>query len=127
MARKEFMFRGKKMDELKKLSIKEFAELIPSKERRKIKRGLTDQEKILLKKVERNDRNIETHCREMIILPMMVGKEIKIHRGNEFVPIMIAEDMVVHRLGEFAPSRKTVSHSSPGIGATRSSANLSVK
>ena len=127
MARKEFMFRGKKMDELKKLSIKEFAELIPSKERRKIKRGLTDQEKILLKKVERNDRNIETHCREMIILPMMVGKEIKIHRGNEFVPIMIAEDMVGHRLGEFAPSRKTVSHSSPGIGATRSSANLSVK
>jgi len=35
--------------------------------------------------------------------------------------------MIGHRLGEFALTRKRVAHSSPGIGATRSSASLSVR
>tara|TARA_Y100000294_G_C8499805_1_gene314345 strand:- start:938 stop:1045 length:108 start_codon:yes stop_codon:yes gene_type:complete len=35
--------------------------------------------------------------------------------------------MVGHYLGEFVQTRKKVSHSAPGIGATRSSASVSVR
>jgi small subunit ribosomal protein S19 len=63
----------------------------------------------------------------MIILPEMIGFSIKIYQGKEFVPVIIEPDMVGHYLGEFVLTRKRVAHSAPGIGATRSSASLSVK
>ena len=47
MAKKEFTYKGKTLEELKKLSIDELAVLLPSSQRRKIKRGFTDQHKIL--------------------------------------------------------------------------------
>ena len=127
MAKKEFTFKGKTIEELKKLSLNELAQLLNSRQRRSIKRGFTDQRKILLKKIKSNQKNIETHCRDMIILPEMVGTTIKVHQGREFVPVNIEAEMIGHCLGEFAMTRKKVAHSAPGIGATRSSASLSVK
>ena len=127
MARKEFMFYGKTMEDIKKMSLKEFSLLLPSRLRRNIKRGFTDSQKRFLEKLKSGKDNIETHCRNMIILPEMVGKNISIHNGKEFVKIFITEEMLGHRLGEFALTRKLVSHSAPGIGATRSSASMSVK
>ena len=127
MAKKEFVYMGKSLEELKKLSPNELAELLPARQRRKIKRGFTDQHKILLKKIKKNEANIETHCRDMIILPEMVGKTIKVYSGKEFIPVMVVEEMIGHYLGEFVLTRKRVEHSAPGIGATRSSAALSVK
>ena len=44
-----------------------------------------------------------------------------------FVPVLIKEKMIGHYLGEFAMTRKIVTHSAPGIGATRSSSAVSVK
>jgi len=127
MAKKEFTFRGKTIEELKKLSLNELGELLPSRQRRTLKRGLTDQQKILLKKISKKENGIETHCRDAIILPEMIGITIKIHSGKEFVPVMIIDEMIGHYLGEFVLTRKKIAHSSPGIGATRSSAALSVK
>lgn len=127
MAKKEFTFRGKTVDELKKLSLNELSRLLASRQRRTIKRGFTEQQKILLKKLRSNEKNIETHCRDMIILPEMVGAAIKVHQGKEFVQVIIEPEMIGHYLGEFALTRKRVAHSAPGIGATRSSASLSVK
>tara|TARA_Y100000310_G_scaffold167856_1_gene167812 strand:- start:16595 stop:16978 length:384 start_codon:yes stop_codon:yes gene_type:complete len=127
MAKKEFMYKGKTEEELKKLSLNELAEILPSRQRRKIKRGFTDQEKIFLKKLRAGKKNIETHCRDMIVLPEMIGMSIKIHKGKEFASVTIEPEMVGHCLGEFALTRNNVSHSAPGIGATRSSASLSVK
>tara|TARA_Y100000310_G_C20648270_1_gene797900 strand:- start:1281 stop:1664 length:384 start_codon:yes stop_codon:yes gene_type:complete len=127
MVKKEFTYKGKTVEELKKLSINELAEILPSRQRRKIKRGFTDQEKILLKKLKSGKSNIETHCRDMIVIPEMFGKVIRVHRGKEFVNVSIEEEMIGHYLGEFALTRYRVSHSAPGIGATRSSASLSVK
>ena len=127
MAKKEFTFKGKTTEELKRLSLNELALLLTSRQRRTLKRGFTEQQKILLKKLRSNQKNIETHCRDMIVLPEMIGVTIKIHQGREFVPVIIEPDMVGHYLGEFALSRKKVAHSAPGIGATRSSASLSVK
>lgn len=127
MVKKEFTFKGKTIDDLKKLSINELAQLLTARERRTIKRGFTEQQKILIKKIKSDGKNIKTHCRDMIILPEMIGKTIKVHQGREFVPVMIEADMIGRYLGEFVLTRKKVAHSAPGIGATKSSASLSVK
>ncbi len=127
MAKKEFTFYGKKLEELKKLSSKEFIELIPAKKRRSLKRGFTGQQESLMKRIKKGDKNIKTHCREMVILPAMLDLTIMVYNGKQFVPVRIQPEMLGHRLGEFALTRSNVSHSAPGIGATRSSANLSVK
>ena len=127
MAKKEFTFRGKSVEELKKLSVNEFAQLATARIRRSLKRGFTEQQQILLKKIRKNEKNIETHCRDMIIIPEMIGITIKVHQGKEWIPVMIEPDMIGHCLGEFSMTRRKVAHSAPGIGATRSSASLSVK
>jgi len=127
MAKKEFTFKGKTIEELKKLTLNELTQLLNARQRRTLKRGFTEQQKILLKKIKADEKNIETHCRDMVILPEMFGKTVKVYQGKEFVPITIVADMIGHNLGEFALTRKKVAHSAPGIGATRSSASLSVK
>jgi small subunit ribosomal protein S19 len=127
MAKKEFLFYGKTVDELRKMTLDDFAKIIPSRERRKIKRGFTDAEKRLIKRVQKKEANIETHCRDMIILPDMIGVTIKVYNGKEFQIVAVNEEMLGHRLGEFALTRRSVQHSAPGIGATKSSAALSVK
>ncbi len=126
MAKKEFLFRGKKIEELKSISLKEFAQLLKSRDRRKLLRGLTSEEKKLLKKLEKSNE-VKTHCRAMIVVPSMIGKVIKVHNGKEFVRVEIVPEMLGHRLGEFALTRKRVTHHAPGIGATKSSAALSVR
>ncbi len=127
MALKEFKYRGKTLDDLKKLSIKELALLLPSRERRKIKRGFTEAEKTFLEKLQSKSKKIKTHCRDMVILPVMVGRMVSIHAGKEFKDIEVTAEMIGHRIGEFALTRSRVSHNAPGIGATKSSASLSVK
>ena len=127
MVKKEFTYKGKTIEELKKLSLNELLLILPARQRRCLKRGFTDQQNTLLKKLRANRKNIETHNRDMIILPEMIGKTLRVHQGKEFVQVVIEADMMGHYLGEFALTRKKVTHSAPGIGATRSSASLSVK
>lgn len=127
MAKKEFTYRGKTLEELKNLSINEFMLLLPARMRRSLKRGFGEQQKILLKHIKSKKKNIETHCKDMIILPEMIGITIRIHNGKEFIPVSIQEEMIGHYIGEFVITRGKVEHSAPGIGATRSSAALSVK
>jgi small subunit ribosomal protein S19 len=123
----EFTFRGKSLEDLKKLSHDEFALLVPSRQRRTIQRGFSEDHKKLLHKVKIKDQNIRTHLRDMIILPEMVGMKIAIHSGKEFVPIDILPEMMGHYFGEFVLTRKKVSHGAAGIGATRSSKFVPLK
>jgi small subunit ribosomal protein S19 len=126
---KEFSFRGKTMEELKVLDIREFAKLLNARGRRSV----TRQAEIITKFIKRCEKKetkskpIRTHDRELIIVPKMVGMTIEIYSGKEFVPIKLIDEMLGHRLGEFVLTRKKVEHSAPGIGATRSSSFLSVK
>lgn len=126
MAKKEFKYRGRDLEELKKLSVNELAELFPAKQRRKIKKGFTEEEKKLREAIK-NKNDVKTHVRTMLVLPEMVGKTIRVHNGKEFQPLSIQEDMVGHFLGEFVLTRKRTEHSAPGVGATKSSSNLSVR
>jgi small subunit ribosomal protein S19 len=129
---KKFTFRGLGIEELQKLSLDEFAELLPSRERRVIRRGFSPRHKKLLKQVrrarERGDtKPIRTHLRDMVVLPEMVGLKFGIHNGKEFVVVEIIPEMIGHRLGEFSQTRKKVTHGAPGIGATRSSMYIPLK
>lgn len=127
MAKKEFSYKGKTLDELKKMSIEELKQILPARQRRSLKRGFTEEQKILLKNIRAKEQNIKTQCRDMIVLPEMEGLVIKVYNGKEFFEVRVASDMIGHYLGEFAMTRKRVAHSAPGIGATKSSASLSVK
>ncbi len=123
---KEFTYRGKTLQELQSMSLTELASVLPSRARRTLLRGLTEAEQKLVKKLEKKDV-VKTHLRDMIILPKWVGKTIRVHNGKEYIAVNIVPEMIGMRLGEFAPTRKSVKHSAPGVGATRSSAYVSVK
>jgi small subunit ribosomal protein S19 len=122
------MMKGKSWEEIEKMSVDEFAKLLTSRQRRAIKRGLTEQEKKLLKNIRTNRKKFhKTHCREMVIIPEMVGVKIGIHNGKEFVATDIKPEMLGHRLGEYAMTRHKVEHSAPGFGATKSSKFVPLK
>ncbi|MBI2630167.1 30S ribosomal protein S19 [Candidatus Pacearchaeota archaeon] len=127
--KKQFFYRGKTLEELKKLDTREFAKYVPARERRTILRNFDVIEEFVKrcnKKMEKG-KQIRTHLRDIIIVPQMVGMIINIHNGKEFTQVKIVEDMLAHRLGEFAITRKEIKHGAPGIGATKSSASMSVK
>ncbi len=123
----EFTYRGKSMEEVKKLSLDEFAQLVPSRQRRTMQRGFSEEHKKLIHKVKIKDPNIRTHLRDMIVLPEMIGMKISIHNGKEFTPIEIMPEMLGHYFGEFVLTRKKVTHGAAGVGATRSSKFIPLK
>ena len=77
MAKKEFSYRGKSLQELQTMTLNELQELFPSRARRSLKRGLTEVQKKLLDKLK-DKKEVKTHARDMVVLPEMVGKTIKI-------------------------------------------------
>ena len=124
----KFEFRGKTLEEIKSMSVEEFSKIIPSRDRRALKRGFTEKEKKLLEKIRKNPGKFHrTRCREMVIIPEMVGIKMGIHNGKEYVIVEVKPEMLGHRLGEFTMTRKPVKHSAPGFGATRSSKFVPLK
>ena len=120
---KEFLYKGRNAMEIRSMSMDEFINLLPSRMRRSLRRGLTDDQRILLEKLRQRqpgEKPIKTHTRDMIILPEMIGHTLLVHSGEEFVEVRINEKMLGHYLGEFATTNKPVRHGRPGIGASRS-------
>ena len=132
---KEFSYRGHNLSSLISMSMDEFINLLPSRQRRSLQRGLTPEQRILLEKLREakeaqkqgKEINLKTHVRDLIILPEMVGIKIQIHNGKEFVNVEIKPEMIGHYLGEFAITNKPVRHGTPGIGASRSSMYVPLK
>ena len=134
--KKEFPYRGYTMDELSGMDLwpseesegTSVIQLLPSRARRSIGRGLSTENEHFLNRMRRNSgRTIRTHRRDMPILPEFVGKRIAIYNGQNFVEIDIKPELIGHYLGEFALTRKNVAHSGPGVGATRSSKHVALK
>ena len=132
---KEFNYRGHSLASLTSMSMDEFINLLPSRQRRSLQRGLTAEQRILLEKLREakeaqkqgQDVTLKTHVRDLIILPEMVGAKIAVHNGKEFVAMDIKAEMIGHYLGEFAITNKPVRHGTPGIGASRSSMYVPLK
>lgn len=128
----EFKYRGYNVEQLKAMSIEQFLQLLPSRQRRSLNRGISDDKRKLLEKVKRardgkTSRPMRTHLRDMVILPYMVGLTIHVHNGKEFVSLEIKPPMVGHYLGEYVITNKKVVHGTPGIGASRSSLYVPLK
>ena len=122
MAVKDFTYRGIGLEELKKLDTREFAKLAKSRIRRAILRQFNEIESFVKKcKNTPEKKAIRTHLRHLIVVPKMIGYNIKIHNGKQFTPIEIIPEMLGHRFGEFSLTRSKVSHGAAGIGATKSS------
>ncbi len=127
--KKEFKYRGKTLQELIHMDIRDFAKLLRANARRTILRQSSELQKFILKCHKRTQENkpIKTHSRDLIIVPQIVGLKIHIYNGRTFFPVQIEKEMLGHRLGEFSVTRTKVKHGAAGVGATRSSAALSVK
>ncbi len=126
MSEEKFKFRGKTLEDLKNMNLNEFSELLNARGRRKIQRGLKENEKKILNDLEEKDL-VRTHERNMIVVPQMVGKTVEVYNGQRFIEVEIKKEMLGHYLGEFAKTRKRVQHSAPGLGATRSSQHVPLK
>ncbi|MFA5357950.1 MAG: 30S ribosomal protein S19 [archaeon] len=129
MVKKEFSFRGKTVEELRGMSIEQFAQLCNSRAKRNLKKGV---DKKLLKKIENAAKNpkakpVKTHKRDLIVIPAMIGVKIAVHRGNTFENIDVNERMLGHYLGEFVLTRKRLQHGKAGIGATKSSTAITAR
>jgi len=136
LARKQFMYRGYTLEELQQMPLDNVIDLFPARQRRSLKKGFLPRQKKILEKIRKLKKQenkggrpqiIKTHCRDMIILPEMVGLTFGIYNGKEFVNVEIQPEMIGCYFGEFALTRKRVEHGDPGMGATRSSMFVPLK
>ena len=129
---KEFSYRGYNLEQLNSMSTEAVLELLPSRARRSLNRGVSEEKRKLLEDVRsvrdgKTETQIKTHARDMIVLPSMVGLTIGVHNGKEFVALEVKPDMIGRYLGEFVITNKKVVHGTPGIGSSRSSLYVPLK
>ena len=112
----------------------EFIKLLPSRQRRSLVKGLTNEQRILMEHIRTAKKDnggkptpVKTHVRDMIIIPEMLGLTVQLHSGKEYVPIEIKPEMIGHFIGEFSITNQKVVHGTPGIGASRSSMYVPLK
>ena len=136
MARKIFKYKGYTLEELQEMSLEEVMKLYPARQRRSLKRGFLPRQQKVLDKMRKLNKEgtkdgrpvvVRTHCRDMIVIPEMVGTTFGIYDGHNFVEVKITPEMLGHYFGEFAPTRQRVQHGDPGMGATRSSMFVPLK
>jgi len=129
---REFTYRGLSQKELEGLPLDKLLELFPARIRRSLTRGINDNKRKLIGEIKAAKEGklktpINTHLRDLIILPYMVGTTVNVFSGKEFVPVTITSEMVSHYLGEYVITNKRVSHGAPGVGASRSSLYVPLK
>ena len=129
---KEFTYRGLSQKELESLPIDKILQLFPARARRSLTRGINDNKRKLLGEIKATKAGtlknpINTHLRDVLILPNMVGVTVNVYSGKEFRPVTITTEMVGHYLGEYVITNKRVSHGAPGVGASRSSLYVPLK
>lgn len=129
---RDYKYRGHTLEQLQGMSFESFLDLLPSRQRRSLNRGISDEKKKLIEETrlakEGKIRNpIRTHARDMVVLPSMVGLTIHVHSGKEFVALEVKPEMVGHYIGEYVITNKKVVHGTPGIGASRSSLYVPLK
>ena len=112
--KKEFKYRGKTIEELQALDVREFAEHLPARKRRTVLRNFQAHEDFVSRIQDKNNKRkqIKTHIRDLVVVPALVGMKIQIYNGNKFVPVDVTIEMLGCKLGEFAPTRAKIIHTS---------------
>src|SRR6266699_3530688 len=78
--KREFNFRGHTLEELQAMPLEDFMELLPSRPRRSLARGASDEQTKLYDTIRRGVPGpYRTHRRDIVILPFMVGKRFQVH------------------------------------------------
>jgi len=72
-----------------------------------------------MKRVEKGEDEIKTHARDMVVIPKLLGKTIKIHNGKEFIPVKILPEHLGMFLGELALTRRKANHSKTGVATKK--------
>lgn len=125
--KKEFTYRGHTLEQLQTMPKDDLIKLLPARARRSLKRGTSEEIQTFWKQVRKGKGVVETHGRDIVVLPELVGRKVGIHNGKEFKVVEIIPEMIGHYLGEFALTRRFGGHSGPGVGATRSSKYLPLR
>ena len=129
---KKFNYKGKSTEELQNISNDELFVMLNSRQRRSLKRGLSDNKKKLIGEIKLAKKGevknpIKTHLRDLIILPYMLGVTVNVYSGKEFTPVTFTAEMIGHYIGEYVITNRKVSHGAPGVGASRSSLYVPLK
>jgi small subunit ribosomal protein S19 len=129
---REFRYRGYTMEQLNNMSTESILQLLPSRARRSLNRGISEEKRKLLEDIRalrdgKVEGQVKTHARDMPILPIMVGSKVSVYSGKEFIALEIKPEMIGHYLGEYVITNKKVVHGTPGIGASRSSLYVPLK
>lgn len=129
VTKKQFTYKGKTLEELKNLDVREFAKVLRSRQRRTILRNFHKIEQFIRRSKEKLSKNkkIKTHQRDLVVVPELIGMKIQIYNGNNFIPVEITGEMLGHKFGEFAPTRARIKHSKAGVGATKGTKHKSKK
>lgn len=120
---KKFSFRGIDIEDIMKLSLEEFAPLLKSTLRRKLKRGLTKDEFSVInacKEAQKSGNLFKTQpfltkARNTPIVNFMIGNTIGVYNGCGYISVEIKPEMLGNRLKDYAPSKNSKSHGKPGI------------
>jgi len=93
---KKFDYQGIDLTELEKMPMEKLFQLFPARARRSLTRGITDSkrkliEEIKLAKAGKLKNPVRTHLRDLIILPYMVGVQVNVFSGKEFVAVNISQ------------------------------------
>ncbi len=132
---RKFYYRGYDLEQLRKMKMEEFMALLPSRQRRSLKRGIPYRQKKLIKKLRRASKAlkkgkeivVKTHHRDLIIFPEFIGLTIAVYNGQKFIPVKITPNHIGSYLGEYSITNQRVVHGNPGVGATRSSQFVPLK
>jgi len=129
LKKKEFTYKGKTIEELQKLDVREFAKLLRARQRRTVLRNFQKVEDFINRAKEKaaKKKPIKTHHRDLVFTPQMIGMRIQIYNGNKFVATEVTGEMLGHKFGELAPTRARITHSKAGVGATKGSKHKSKK
>ena len=133
---RKYTYRGVDLDQLLDMNNEGLMELFTCRIRRKFTRGIKRKPMALIKKLRKKKKEcpvnekpdvVETHLRNMIVVPEMTGSIVGVYNGKVFTQVEIKPEMIGHYLGEFSITYKPVKHGRPGIGATHSSRFIPLK
>jgi small subunit ribosomal protein S19 len=87
---REFTYRGLSQKELEELPLDKLLKLFPARIRRSLTRGINDGKRKLIEEIKATKEGklktpINTHLRDLIILPYMIGTTVNVFSGKEFV------------------------------------------